>query len=71
MQIETQTSHDTEASRALRAIRYREDLRGLDKIRRAATLLDGIMFADVVANADPALWQVRKDLREGIAEATP
>lgn len=72
-------SHDLEALRALRAVRHRivdtadatSELVGLDKIRRAVTLLESIMVADVVANADPALWQVRKDLREGLAEVGP
>lgn len=60
--------HDTESIRALHALRYRDVLHGTDRIRRALATVDAILLAERVINPGPMLWQVREDLRLGLAE---
>lgn len=70
MTIETISSHDLDALRALNAVRYRApapELTGADKLRRAAAALDAVLLADSVINPKPMLWQIREDIREGLA----
>lgn len=58
--------HDTESIRA----RYRDALHGTDRIRRALATVDAILLAERVINPGPMLWQVREDLRLGLAEVS-
>ena len=79
VQIEPKSAQDLETLRAYSAIRHEPfdtlleavKTSGLDKIRRAYVTLDALLLAKRELSADPGLWQVRRDLFDGLSEVGP